>query len=81
MTWQTEYDNIFGIKHYQVCVGKKCSCHKEVKAFIQDLLDRKAREIEELKYEWDGLGLKKVPVIWQTHNQTIDDALSALKEE
>lgn len=48
MTWQTEYDNIFGIKHYQVCVGKKCSCHKEVKAFIQDLLDRKAREIEKM---------------------------------
>lgn len=52
-SWQDEYDNIFGIKHYQVCVGKKCSCHKEVKAFIQDLLDRKVKKIEGLieKYQ------------------------------
>jgi len=29
-----EYDEIFGEKHHEICEGKKCECHKEVKALI-----------------------------------------------
>lgn len=82
MTWQDEYDNIFGIKHYQVCVGKKCSCHKEVKAFIQDLLDRKAEAyIEKLKNEIDDW--YTLPPAYRNKAELkgrLDQAISILKE-
>lgn len=84
-SWQDEYDNIFGIKHYQVCVGKKCSCHKEVKAFIQDLLDRKAREIEEHGYRKNEPGWEKISTevkfYGMGYNDALDQAISILKEE
>ena len=33
-----KYDDIFGEKHHQICVGKNCECHKEVKQFLKDSL-------------------------------------------
>lgn len=31
---EEEYWKIFGEKHYKICEGLKCQCHKEVIAFI-----------------------------------------------
>lgn len=51
-TWQKEYDNIFGEKHYKICLGKNCECHKEVKQFISDIIDQTREEtIKEMEWE------------------------------
>ena len=34
--WIERYNNIFGEKHYQICEGKKCQCHKENLEFISE---------------------------------------------
>lgn len=58
-SWQDEFDEYFGELIY---VGTETRmANRHIKAFIQDLLDRKAREIE---------GLRKEPFIEATDNDS-----------
>ncbi len=43
-----EYDQIFGKEHHTICEGLKCRCHKEVKAFITELLEVKDQQMKEI---------------------------------
>lgn len=74
MTWQTELQD--WIKNQHGSAGWE----QKLEAFIQDLLDRKAREIEELK--------KPIVVKYgqrvlnaRAYNDALDQALNILKEE
>jgi hypothetical protein len=40
-----EYDNLFGENHHKICEGKKCQCHKEVKAFLRQALNDQKTEL------------------------------------
>ena len=62
MTWQEEYDNLFGDNHHKICEGKNCQCHIEVKQFISNIIDQTREEtLKELIREYqdnelDGKG-------------------------
>lgn len=90
-SWQKEFDKWFnhGTKK-EPRFAYASGVYPEVKAFIQDLLNRKAREIEELKqYDvssaitWSEGLIKPDEIdelIEETHNQALNQAISILKE-
>lgn len=85
MTWQTEFDEKLSRYIKNISVGQYDDAGVNIgfekakniiKAFIQDLLDRKEREIEGLRKESGN-------ETWtiDAYNQALDQAISILKEE
>lgn len=72
--WRDEFYQEFGELVYAETTTEMANRH--IKSFIQDLLDRKAEEIEGLKSPESN------PVILSiVHNKALDQAISILKEE
>lgn len=89
MTWQTEFDEMYqhitNEKNRLIYKGYQyVTVHACIKAFIQDLLDRKAREIEGLKIvkpQKDNGLTYPVGALHKAYNDGLADALSILEEE
>jgi len=45
------FGEIYGVKHYQVCEGKKCVCRKELKGYIKKALQDIAKAAREEAFE------------------------------
>lgn len=77
-SWQTELQD--WIKNQHGSAGWE----QKLEAFIQDLLDRKARQIKAFKIDKpqkdNGLTYP-VGALHKAYNEGLDDALSILKEE
>ena len=91
MTWQTEFDEMYqhitNEKNRLIYKGYQyVTVHACIKAFIKDLLDRKAKEIERIKneaikYPMQGANPKLIHDFNLGYDKGLLDALSILKED
>ena len=45
-----QYNELFGEKHYLICEGKSCNCHKEVGKFILEKINEaKIEQLEDFR--------------------------------